>query len=149
MGEFLTLLNLRERSFVFLRSNLAKRSGKVTLVLILETSRLFFHRCTCLKVHGMAATIPTALSLALAIRDAIPGGSPLDEASRSSISEDDDDDLGDSGEEGQEKEGSKRREERKRGIFTMQVLTDTTVVGDEITPLDDVRSLSDSCSNSG
>ena len=114
--------------------------------MVLMQKRRYVDSCTCLKVHGMAATIPTALSLALAIRDAIPGGSPLDEDSRSSISgDDDDDDLGDSGEEGQEKEGNDEgKRERKRGIFRMQVLTGTTVVGDEITPLDDVSSLSDS-----
>ncbi|KDE06146.1 hypothetical protein MVLG_03561 [Microbotryum lychnidis-dioicae p1A1 Lamole] len=32
-------------------------------------------RCRCLSIHGMGAAIPLALSLGLAIRDALPGGS--------------------------------------------------------------------------
>jgi len=96
----------------------------------------------------MAATIPTALSLALAIRDAVPGGSPLDEGSQQSDSEYDDDEegqdeMGDTEENAVEKgKGGEKEKKKKRGIFRMDVSTGTAIVGDEITPVDDVRSLS-------
>ncbi|GAA5875193.1 hypothetical protein JCM1840_007277 [Sporobolomyces johnsonii] len=74
--------------------------------------------CTCLTVHGMGAAIPLALSLALAIRDAIPGGAS---------SESDDDDQ-----EEEEERGPGQRE-----LVKMDVTTGSTTVGDEITPDDD------------
>lgn len=97
------------------------------------------HSCTCLKIHGMGATIPTALSLALAIRDAVPGGSPLPNDTG------DEDDIIGSGSE-DEVQGRIGRDEVKEGtgtrstggIFKLEVRTGTTVVGDEITPEDDV-----------
>jgi hypothetical protein len=92
----------------------------------------------------MAATIPTALTLALAIRDAVPGGSPIDHASSSS-----DQDVSDSESDGGEydpeqgnsesKGKSKEVETESGGIFKMEIRTGTTIVGDEITPEDDVR----------
>lgn len=75
------------------------------------------YRCTTLTVNAMGAAIPLALSLALAIRDAIPGGEPHSTATASDVESDEQDD----------------------GIVKMQVRTGSKVVSDEITPDDEVR----------
>ncbi|GAA5947588.1 hypothetical protein JCM3765_000987 [Sporobolomyces pararoseus] len=97
--------------------------------------------CTCLKVHGMGATISTALSLALAIREAVPGGSPIVSSEEQDETGDTSDSESDGGEYDPEKEkvkqATKPRGVPSRGIFKMEVRTGTTVVGDEITPEDD------------
>ncbi|GAA5923942.1 hypothetical protein JCM3775_005554 [Rhodotorula graminis] len=77
--------------------------------------------CTSLTVNAMGAAIPLALSLALAIRDAIPGGEPPAPASR---------DAGGSDGEG---EGE--------SIVRMQVRTGSKTVSDEVTPLDEDEDL--------
>lgn len=64
---------------------------------------------TTLKVHAMGAAIPLALSLAMAIRDSLPGG-------------------------GVSSSGS-----GKSSVISMKVVTGTTSVHDEITPDDEVR----------
>ncbi|GAA6003087.1 hypothetical protein JCM10207_001978 [Rhodosporidiobolus poonsookiae] len=71
--------------------------------------------CTSLTVHGMGAAIPLALSLALAIRDAIPGGEPL------SLSPTSEDEAG-----GAEDD-----------VVRMEVRTGSKVVHDEVTPEDE------------
>lgn len=87
----------------------------------------------------MGATIPTALSLALAIRDAVPGGSPL-----TNDTGDEDDILGSGSEDegqgriGRDEVGEGAGTRTTGGIFKLEVRTGTTVVGDEITPEDDV-----------
>ncbi|GAA5898278.1 uncharacterized protein JCM6883_000978 [Sporobolomyces salmoneus] len=95
--------------------------------------------CTCLKIHGMGATIPTALSLSLAIRDAVPGGSPL--APENDDEEDESEEESDGGEYDPEKDKGKKGKgkevQSKGGIFRLEVRTGTTIVGDEITPEDD------------
>ncbi|BGP16898.1 hypothetical protein JCM10213_007343 [Rhodosporidiobolus nylandii] len=70
--------------------------------------------CTTLTVHGMGAAIPLALSLALAIRDALPGGEPS--PSRA---------AGETGDDGEEE------------LVKMKVTTGSKVVRDEITPEDE------------
>ena len=64
----------------------------------------------------MGAAIPLALSLALAIRDAVPGGEPPAPVSRGGEGEDD-----------------------GEGIVRMSVRTGSKTVSDEVTPLDEVR----------
>ena len=83
---------------------------------VLALTRLLLHRCTSLTVNAMGAAIPLALSLALAIRDAIPGGEPPAPVSRGGEGEDD-----------------------GEGIVRMSVRTGSKTVSDEVTPLDEVR----------
>lgn len=68
----------------------------------------------------MGAAIPLALSLALAIRDAIPGGEPASLPG------------GGSG-------GDEEQEEGTGELVTMTVETGSKVVKDEVTPEDEVR----------
>ncbi|GAA6057552.1 hypothetical protein JCM3770_000252 [Rhodotorula araucariae] len=75
--------------------------------------------CTTLSVNAMGAAIPLALSLAMAIRDALPGGEP---ASSSPASDSDDDGEGES-------------------IVQMQVRTGSKTVADEVTPEDEDEDL--------
>lgn len=42
-------------------------------------------RATSLDIYAMGAAIPLALSLALAIRDALPGGSPNEQGEEGSV----------------------------------------------------------------
>ncbi|GAA5936710.1 uncharacterized protein JCM15063_001963 [Sporobolomyces koalae] len=91
--------------------------------------------CTCLRIHAMGAMIPTALSLALAIRDAVPGGSAI-------VSDEDEREEDIESEDGEYRPQDVDRETRRgkdstSGVFEMQVRTGTAVVGDEITPEDD------------
>lgn len=81
----------------------------------------------------MGASIPTALTLSLAIRDAVPGGSPL----AASVVDASVDDASDLDEETRDDETGRARGSAA-GIFKMEVRTGTSVVGDEITPEDDV-----------
>ncbi|GAA5900119.1 hypothetical protein JCM8208_002020 [Rhodotorula glutinis] len=74
--------------------------------------------CTSLTVNAMGAAIPFALSLALAIRDAIPGGAPPAPVPR------DEDAPGDAHDDGE-------------GIVRMSVRTGSKTVSDEVTPLDE------------
>ncbi|KWU43998.1 hypothetical protein RHOSPDRAFT_34427 [Rhodotorula sp. JG-1b] len=72
--------------------------------------------CTTLTLHALGAAIPLCLSLALAIRDAIPGGEPTgDEPSDAEMN-------------GQEGEGP---------LVKMEVVTGSKDVHDEITPDDE------------
>lgn len=77
-------------------------------------------RCTTLTLHALGAAIPLCLSLALAIRDAIPGGEPTG------------DDSNDAEMNGQE-DGDP--------LVKMEVMTGSKDVHDEITPDDEVRLL--------
>lgn len=77
-------------------------------------------RCTTLTLHALGAAIPLCLSLALAIRDAIPGGEPTG------------DDSEDAEMNGQEGVGP---------LVKMEVMTGSKDVHDEITPDDEVRLL--------
>lgn len=77
----------------------------------------------------MGAAIPLALSLALAIRDAIPGGEPP------ALSSSSDDAAGGQG-EGEEEDDA------RESIVRMQVRTGSKTVADEVTPEDEVHSLS-------
>lgn len=77
----------------------------------------------------MGAAIPLALSLALAIRDAIPGGEPP------ALSSSSDDAGGGTGE-------AEVEDDARESIVRMQVRTGSKAVADEVTPEDDVRSLS-------
>ena len=77
-------------------------------------------RCTTLTLHALGAAIPLCLSLALAIRDAIPGGEPTgDEPSDAEMN-------------GQEGKGP---------LVKLEVVTGSKDVHDEITPDDEVRVL--------
>ncbi|GAA6009567.1 hypothetical protein JCM11491_003610 [Sporobolomyces phaffii] len=69
--------------------------------------------CTCVKVHGMGAAIPTALSLALAIRDAVPGGSPVEA----------DPDLEDDDDSEYDPVARTGTEEKPRGIIRLEKTT--------------------------
>ncbi|GAA5971178.1 hypothetical protein JCM11641_004174 [Rhodosporidiobolus odoratus] len=69
--------------------------------------------CTSLSVNGMGAAIPLALSLALAIRDAIPGGQPTPPTA----------------------DGTNPAQQDE--IVRMEVRTGSKVVKDEVTPDDD------------
>ncbi|GAA5844443.1 hypothetical protein JCM9279_006308 [Rhodotorula babjevae] len=82
--------------------------------------------CTSLTVNAMGAAIPLALSLALAIRDAIPGGEPPAPVPRSGGAPD-----GEGEAEGDEGEG----------IVRMSVRTGSKTVSDEVTPLDEDEDL--------
>ncbi|GJN91138.1 hypothetical protein Rhopal_004156-T1 [Rhodotorula paludigena] len=75
--------------------------------------------CTTLTVNAMGAAIPLALSLALAIRDAIPGGEPPSAATAS----------------------DEESAEQDEGIVKMQVRTGSKVVSDEVTPDDEDEDL--------
>lgn len=77
-------------------------------------------RCTTLTLHALGAAIPLCLSLALAIRDAIPGGEPTG------------DDPNDAEMNGQEEE---------EPLVKLEVVTGSKDVHDEITPDDEVRLL--------
>lgn len=81
-------------------------------------------RCTTLTLHALGAAIPLCLSLALAIRDAIPGGELTE------------DDSNDAEMNGQEAGGS---------LVKMEVVTGSKDVHDEITPDDEVRLLTRHC----
>ncbi|GAA6060045.1 hypothetical protein JCM10212_001042 [Sporobolomyces blumeae] len=103
--------------------------------------------CTCLRIHGMAATIPLATTLALAIRDAIPGGSPIEDDDESGLESQDSEEDGEIAEDVTDEKGEakvkgkrparRRRRKAKEGIVKMRIVTGTTTVGDEITPDDD------------
>ncbi|GAA5967135.1 hypothetical protein JCM8115_000936 [Rhodotorula mucilaginosa] len=72
--------------------------------------------CTTLTLHALGAAIPLCLSLALAIRDAIPGGEPTG------------DDPNDAEMNGQEEE---------EPLVKLEVVTGSKDVHDEITPDDE------------
>ncbi|GAA5826491.1 hypothetical protein JCM11251_002395 [Rhodosporidiobolus azoricus] len=71
--------------------------------------------CTSLSINAMGAAIPLALTLALAVRDAIPGGEPARLPG------------------GSDEEAEAGQEE----VVKMEVRTGSKVVRDEITPEDD------------
>lgn len=73
-------------------------------------------RCTTVTLHALGAAIPLCLSLALAIRDALPGGEPPDPLASC-------EDPADS---------------QDIGNVKMDVVTGSKVVHDEVTPEDEV-----------
>ncbi|BGP32766.1 Cell wall assembly regulator [Rhodotorula toruloides] len=75
--------------------------------------------CTTVTLHALGAAIPLCLSLALAIRDALPGGEPLDPFASSTDSADSHD----------------------SGNVKMEVVTGSKVVHDEVTPEDEDEDL--------
>ncbi|GAA5987801.1 hypothetical protein JCM10908_007221 [Rhodotorula pacifica] len=71
--------------------------------------------CTTLTLHALGAAIPLCLSLALAIRDAIPGGEPLED----------------------EHDTDKAAAGSEESVVKMEVMTGSKDVHDEITPDDE------------